>query len=227
MKLYVLAVLFLVLGMAGCASKNDPRQDFDEKLRSATPDKQEQVGLKDDKVYIKKKIFLEERLFQLKRESEDLENSIYGKSVQEPGGLWLALKDCRTRVSDPRLGGTGVPDPMEKWEKITDTGKDYVFMIDKNKNVVGVSEEELDSRITRLEKNKSLLSDMYNAFNDKLVSCETKYRTALIQQGLNPNDTKSKGEWVDGPDGYKVWRMKRASTTDPEELMKRKKDDNR
>jgi len=221
MKLIILSLVVLTVAI-GCASKHDPTKEFDKELKSGTTDDKEKVGLKDDKVYIKKKIFLEEQLFKLKREAEDLENAVYGRSKQDPGGIFAALKDCRKNLSDPRLGGSGIPEKMEKWEKITETEDDYTFMVDKHNNVVGVTEEELGARVTRLKRNKRLLNDTYDRFTDKLTVCQSKYRSALVQHGLNPTDTKAQGEWVEGPDGYKVWKMKEGATKDPEELMKRK-----
>ncbi len=218
-----LICLFFILFIIGCSSKPDAKEDFDKELKSRTTDEKEKVGLKGDKIMIKKRIFLEEELFKIKRETEDLENSIFGRSKKDPGGIWAALKDCRDRLADPRLGGSGVPEPMEKWEKISETQNvDYEFMVDKNGSVIGVSEEELSQRLDRMKSNKRVLTSVFDDLNEKLTVCEAKYRTALVQHGLDPEDTKSRGEWVDGPDGYKVWRVKRSATTNPEELMRRK-----
>ena len=52
--------------------------------------------------------------------------------------------------------------------------------------------------------------------------CQQKVRAAQIAHGLDPEDSKVKGEWVDGPNGYKVWRMKQPATSNPEEMAKRK-----
>ena len=133
--LLLMAITFGLL--VGCASKNDPTEAFDEELNATTSDKNETVGLKDDKVFIKKKVYLEERLFKLKRQNEDLERAIYGRSKREPGGSWEALRECRSRLADPRIGGAGNPEAMEKWEKVTETEDEYQFKVDKNKNIIG------------------------------------------------------------------------------------------
>jgi hypothetical protein len=44
----------------------------------------------------------------------------------------------------------------------------------------------------------------------------------MVKHGMNPSDMKAQGEWVEGPNGYKVWKLKRPATNDPEEMMKRK-----
>jgi TolA-binding protein len=218
-----LALSFLALMVAvGCASKNDPTEEFDKNLNVTTTDKTESVGMKGDKVMIKKKVHLEEQLYKMQTEIEDLELAIYGKSKRDPGGIYDALKDCRGRVADPRVGGNGKPEPMEKWERLTQTDETFQYKGDKAGNMVGYSEEELDQRLVRYQKQKALLEQSYENFKDRLDTCESRYRTALVQHGLNPNDTKAKGEWVDGPNGYKVWKMRQGATQDPEELMRRK-----
>lgn len=221
--LWVLPVVLLT----HCSSKEvsvslDEAPKMDKKLNSTTGAKNERVGVKDDTVKIQKTVYLEEDLANSQREIEDLENAIYGQSKKYPGGIYLALKSCRNRLADPRLGGNGVSEPMEKWEKISAKDPDYNYHVDRDKNVVAVSEEDLASRISNLRKLKSLLNDSYDAFQTKLDNCQQKLETAMIQNGINPKDMKAEGEWVDGPNGYKVWKMKKPGTNDPEELMKRK-----
>jgi hypothetical protein len=222
--LWILPIVFL----AHCSSKKEVKVSLDEapameeKLNSSTGSKNERVGVKDNTVKIQKTVYLEEDLAKSQREIEDLENAIYGQSKKYPGGIYLALKSCRTRLADPRLGGNGVSEPMEKWEKISEKDPDYNYHVDREKNVVAVTEEDLSARITNLRKLKGLLNDSYDAFQTKLDTCREKLETAMIEHGMNPNDMKAEGEWVDGPNGYKIWKMKKPTTNDPEELMKRK-----
>lgn len=208
--------------LAGCGSKNDPTEKFDKTLNVTTSDKTESVGMKGDKVMVKKKVYLEEQLYKMQSEIEDLELAIYGKTRREPGGIYEAVRDCRARIADPRVGGTGKPDPMEKWERLTQTDEDFQYKADNQNNMIGYSEEELDARLTRYQKQKRVLEQQYESFKDRLDSCESRYQTALVQHGLNPNDTKAKGEWIEGPNGYKIWKMRQGATKDPEELMRRK-----
>ena len=63
----------------------------------------------------------------------------------------------------------------------------------------------------------------YSDFKTKVENCEIKYRTALVNHGLNPDDTQASGEWVE-EGGTKVWKMRKPSTKDPEELMRRKQE---
>lgn len=222
--LWLLPVVFLTY----CSSKKDvtvsleEAPEMEEKLNSSTNSRNEKVGVKDDTVKIQKTVYLEEDLAKSQREIEDLENAIYGQSKKYPGGMFLALKECRNRLADPRIGGNGVSEPMERWQKISEKDPDYNYHVDRDKNVVAVTEEDLASRISNLRKLKSLLNDSYDAFQTKLDNCQQRLKTAMVQHGINPNDMKAQGEWVEGPNGYKIWKMKKPSTTDPEELMKRK-----
>lgn len=220
-RVFCQVTLCLVVG-AGCSSKPEGPGDLDQKLNTQTNDSREQVGIRDEKVVIQKKVYLEEQLWALKSQVDELQRTLYGKSAQDPGGIWLGLKDCRKRIADPRIGGTGKPEPMEKWQNVTAQDEQFFYRADKNNNIVGVSEEALDERIQRYQKHQRLLSSEYDNLKDKLESCEENYQSALVQHGLNPDDTKAKGEWVDGPQGYKIWKMKVGATKDPEELMRRK-----
>lgn len=218
----ILSTSLLVLLVSACASNSGPRE-MDKTLNNRTDDASEKIGLRDDKVVIQKRIYLEEQLWSLKSEVDDLQRAIYGSSRQDPGGIWMGLRDCRKRLADPRIGGMGKPEPMETWSNITKQDEAFFYKVEKNSNsLVGVSEEALDDRLTRYQTHKRVLTTKYEEMKDKLESCEDKYHSTLVQNGLNPDDTKAKGEWVDGPKGYKVWRMKKPATSDPEELMKRK-----
>lgn len=219
----LVALMFFI----GCSSKEvtvstDEAEKFDKNLNSATLDKAEKVGIKDGTVKIQKTIYLEEDLNKMQREIEELENRIYGESKAYPGGMYLSLKGCRAQLADTRLGGNGVPEPMEKWEKISIKDPDYNYHVDRDKNVIAVNEEELAGRITNLRKLKRVLNDTYDTFQSRLDVCQQKVQAAQVAMGMNPEDGKAKGEWVEGPNGYKVWKMKRSKTTDPEEMMKRK-----
>lgn len=219
---------FLALGLLllqGCSStkvSTSEPEKFDEKLNSETGEKGERVGVRGDKIVVQKNVYLEEELSKIKDKIDDLDNSLYGQSRKDPGGLWLGLQTCRKHIADPRIGGNGVPEPMEKWEKVSTTEPDYDYRVDSKKNVVAVSEEELGAKIANLKKVHNILERRYEDFKVKLENCQSHYQSALIQHGLNPDDTKATGEWVDGPNGYRVWKMRKPPTKDPEELMKRK-----
>lgn len=217
-----MAFLSLLI-VVGCSSTK-VTDNLEEEYKNSTPEKGEKVGLKDDKIVLQKRISLEEQLHSLGDEVEELQRITYGRSLKEPGGVWEELSRCRKKMADPRLGGNGLSEPMEKWEDLSSKDADFEHTVDKkSKKVIAVTEEALNDRIGRLKQAKSMLSDKYAKLKDKSEICEEKYKTSLVEHGLNPEDTKSEGEWVDGPQGYKVWKMKRSSTTDPEELMKRKK----
>lgn len=218
----------IALLFAACASKEvnisttDNTKKFDKQVNFNTADSNEKVGIRGDDVVIQKRSYLEDQLAKLRSEVDDLQSTIYGKSRMEPGGLWVDLKDCQEKLNDPRLGGNGAPMPMEKWEKVTEKEDDANYVVDKHNTIMAVSEEGVDARIVRFRKYKSQLTQKYDDMKDKVDTCQQKYKTALINHGMNPDDTKAQGEWVDGPNGYKVWRMRKPATNDPEELAKRK-----
>lgn len=220
MKSCCFFVMLLAL-LAGCSSAK-VTDKLEEEYKTQTGTDGEKVGLKNDKIMIQKRVYLEEQLAVLNSEVEDLQHTIYGKSKTDPGGVWDALNRCRKRLADPRVGGDGNPPAMEKWEQVAKLESQYEHTVRDDKNVIAVTEEALNDRIARLSKAKNILNTKYDSFKDKLDTCEHKYQTALVQHGLNPNDTEASGEWVQGPNGYKVWRMKRGATKDPEELMRRK-----
>jgi len=219
----------ILLLMVSCASKEvsvstEEAPELDKKLNTKMGDRRDQVGVRDNTVKVQKTLYLEEEMSKLQGEIGDLENLIYGQSKSHPNGLFLQLKTCRQKSADPRVGGNGTPAPMEKWEKISEKDEDFSYHVDRDDNVVAVSEENLSTRITNLKKLKRVLSDKYDAFKEKSDACEASYRTALVNHGLNPNDTESAGEWVEGPNGFKVWKMRKGKTNDPEELMRRKQE---
>jgi hypothetical protein len=219
---FILSVGFLIIG---CASKKvslDEPTPMDKQLNAGTGDKGDKVGVRGDSIVVQKRVYLEEELAKKHDSITDLENTIYGESIKYPGGLWLGLQACRKRISDPRLGGSGAPEPMETWEKLSEAEPDFDYRVDKKDNVVAVSEEDLGAKIANLTKMQNILERRYGDFKQKLDSCENAYHVALLKTGLNPEDTQASGEWVEGPNGYKVWKMRRPSTQDPEELMRRK-----
>ncbi|NDD05719.1 MAG: hypothetical protein EB078_12505, partial [Proteobacteria bacterium] len=113
-------ILFVGLAVAltHCSSKKDvtvsqeEAPKFDKTLNSSTNQRGEKIGVRDDKVTVQKTVYLEEDLKKAQDEIEDLENRVYGQSKTYPGGIYLGLKTCRARLADPRLGGSGVPEPM-------------------------------------------------------------------------------------------------------------------
>lgn len=221
----ILLVLTVGVFVVGCASKKvslDEPTPMDKQLNAGTGEQGEKVGVRGDSIVVQKRVYLEEELAKKHDSIQDLENTIYGESVRYPGGLWLGLQDCRKKISDPRLGGSGAPEPMETWEKLSQKEPDFDYRVDKKDNVVAVSEEDLGAKIANLTKMENILQRRYTDFKSKLDSCDNAYRVALLKNGLNPEDTQANGEWVEGPNGYKIWKMRRPSTSDPEELMRRK-----
>lgn len=224
-SLFVLSAVLL----AHCASQ--PKQvsaeepeKLDRTFTSGTGTKNEQVGEKGGSIVIQKKVSLEQDLAATRDSIEELEHSLYGVSRKDPGGLWLRLKECRARLADPRLGGNGVPEAMESWEKLSESETDTKYRVEDKKYVVAVSEEQLEDRLSKTRNTKAILERRFGEFSDKLERCDERYRSTLVKNGLDPEDTKAEGEWVDGPNGYRVWKVRRSPTNSPEELMRRKEE---
>lgn len=227
MRTYALVLTAALVLATGCSSKKvslDEPEPLDKTLNTRTSDKSEKVGVRGDNIVVQKKMYLEEEMNALQTKIRDLENDVYGESVRDPGGLFLKLQTCRRRMADPRIGGNGTSDPMEPWEKPSETETDFDYRVDKKQNVVAVSEEELGQRLANLKKTKRVMDQRYQDFQRKVENCEQKYKTALVNFGLNPDDTEAQGEWVEGPNGYRVWKMRRPKTNDPEEMMRRKQE---
>lgn len=226
-RIFVAALFAVGVFSAGCSSKKvslDEPEPMDKELNSRTSDRSEKVGVRGDNIVVQKKMYLEEELNTLTTKIRDLENDVYGESVRDPGGFYLKLQTCRKRMADPRIGGNGTSEPMEPWEKPSETDTDFDYRVDKKKNIVAVSEEELGQKLSNLKKTKRVMDQRFQEFQRKVENCEQKYKTALVNNGLNPDDTEAQGEWVDGPNGYRVWKMRKPKTNDPEEMMKRKQE---
>lgn len=220
-------VLVSLVWLAGCSSDKpnvslEAPEEFDKPLNVTGSDKTEKYGIKDSTVKVQKIVYLEEELGKTQNEITELENKIYGAARTNPGGLFLELQMCRKRLADQRIGGNGVPEPMEKWQKVSQKDPDYNYHVDKRNSVVAVTEEDLATKIDNLNKLKRVLTDKYDDMSGKLDTCRDQYHAALVNHGLDPRDTEAQGEWVVGDNGYKVWKMKKPATYDPEELMRRK-----
>lgn len=210
MKNVTFAILFLVVS---CSSQQPNILKSDQPIETPinfTGDGQ--MGFRDGKVVIQKRIYLEERLTQLAYEAKELSRlaEFY----------FDKLKSCQERLADPRIGGNGKVYLTKLERRNFEPALRYVHDKDKN-SVVAVAEEELSSRITRLEKERDILHAERFSFEDKNEECESQYRAALVNHGMNPSDAEAKGQWVDGDAGYKVWKLVRSVTYDPSEIAKR------
>ncbi len=221
MKLQILGI-FAVIGLGACASKHkaeerDTRLDRSQSVNGNT------VGLdKDGKVLVQTKVHLAESLRTLEKDVYALENDVYGNERYGTRGIHGVLKDCEKKLADPRIGGSGKLKPIEAPDRVTAKEDDLKFVIDENGQLVGITEEKLRDRIERFRGYKKVLASRKAELSTDIEICEQKHKEALIARGLSPEDGEAKGEWVTGPQGYKVWRAKKKATENPEELAKRK-----
>lgn len=225
MKKLNLAMISGILAFVmSCSSPSKVKrlEDEDTKLKDANPVGTENVGIKDDHIVVQKKVYLSENLRRLQNEVKELERLIYGARKNDPGGLYLLLRECHQRASDKRIGGDGKYPGMERIARLTGKDPEYKYGLDSKDHLVAISDEFFHERINRYRKFKEILEKRHTDFQEDLGVCEAKYRSRLIDYGLDPDDTKAKGEWVEGPNGYRVWKMRRPPTYDPEELQRRK-----
>ncbi len=210
--------------LGGCASKKSNKA---EKIETQMEKSQsfgagEEVGVKSGNLVVQRKVFLAEELRKLHNDVYSLEDEVYGNPRYQTLGLYGVYKECKAKLSDKRIGGTGKLNAIEPPERVTENEPEMRIGIDEKKQLVSVSEEGLQERITRFKGYKKVLDRRASEYREKTEICEQEYRTALIDNGLKPEDTKSQGEWVMGPQGYRVWRARTLPTQDPEELARRK-----
>jgi len=219
-----LMVALALLGLGACSSRKDKAEERDTRLeKSQAINNSTAVGMdKDGKVMVQTKVFLAESLRSLEKEVYATENDVYGNEKYGTRGTQGVLKDCEKKLADPRIGGTGKLRPFASSDRVTEQEEDLKFVIDENGNLVGVTEEKLRDRIERFRGYKKVLSSRKAEIATEIDICEQKHREMLIAHGLSPEDGEGKGEWVTGPQGYKVWRAKKRETSNPETLSKRK-----
>lgn len=211
----------LLLSLGACSSRNKAEKE-DTRLEKGQEVNGQTIGLKKGNVVVQKKVMLAENLRKLEREVFSLENDVYGNEHYGSKGLYGVLKECHTKLADPRIGGSGTLKPLPPADLVTKKEEELKFVIDENDQLVGISEEMLRDRIDRFQGYRKILTERKVDIQTDTEICEQKHKTALINMGLNPEDGQAKGEWVTGPQGYKVWRKKEAETSDPEKLSKRK-----
>jgi hypothetical protein len=182
----------------------------------------EWMGLRDGVVVVQRRKQLSEELRKLQNEVFGLEDEIYGSRAYGSPGLYGVLKKCRNFLADKRIGGSGKLNPMEAVERPTEQEKDFKFGIDDKGNLLAVDEEVLVDRISRFRGFRSVLTDRRSHFEQQIDICDQDYRTALVDHGMNPDDTMAKAGWVHIPQvGTRVWMATKTPTNDPEELLRR------
>lgn len=209
---------------AACAHKDKARPiETDMERRQSVQG--EDLGVKDGNVVIQRKTLLSEELRKLQGEVYEMEYKLYG-NPQGSKGLRDHLKDCYQKLGDPRIGGTGKLQTVDRVDRLTKNESPFKFGVDETDQLVSVSEEGLNDRINRFRAYNVAYKDRIEDMESKIEICENEHRVALINHGLNPNDAKAKGEWVT-KNGIRVWQAKKTTTDDPEELSRRKAEKDR
>jgi hypothetical protein len=223
MKLQInqMATLGLLVLASACSSRNKA-ENRDTRLEKSTTNGQQEVGIRDGKVMVQRKVLLAEELRKLEQQTYLMEDEVYGNEQYGTAGLVGVLKDCYRKLSDPRLGGEGKLKRAPKVERVTADEDKLKFVIDEKGDLVGLTEEYLRDRLDRFQKYRKILTDRRSDVQTDLDICENDYHVALINNGMSPSDAKAEGEWVKGKAGYNVWQAKKKETNDPEEIARRK-----
>ena len=211
-----------MISFAGCSSLSNKAEKEDTRLEKSQSVNGKTLGLREDEVIVQKKVMLSEALRKLENEVFSLENDVYGNERYGTSGIYGVLKGCHQKLSDPRIGGSGKLKPLPRPERVTREEEDFKYVIDEKDQLVGVSEEQLRDRTKRFRKYRKILAERKADIQTDIEICDQDHRTALINHGLSPEDGKARGEWVVGSGGHKVWRQKKAETSNPEEMSKRK-----
>ncbi len=218
LKLESLALLFLA---TSCTSPHTATKE-DTRLEKSSSVGNQEVGLRDGKVMVQRKVLLAEELRKLELQTYLLEDEVYGNEQYGTAGIVGVLKDCYRKLSDPRMGGEGKLKRAPKVERVTAEEEKLKFVIDEKGELVGLSEEYLRDRMDRFQKYRKILGDRRSDVQTDLDICENDYSVSLINHGMSPSDTKAQGEWVKGKAGYNVWQAKKVESHDPEEIARRK-----
>jgi hypothetical protein len=211
-----------LLILAGACSSPHTAKEEDTRLEKSSSAGNQEVGLRDGKVVVQRKVLLAEELRKLEHQTYLLEDEVYGNEQYGTAGIVGVLKDCYRRLSDPRLGGEGKLKRAPKVERVTADEEKVKYVIDEKGELVGLTEEFLRDRMDRFQKYRKILNDRRSDVQTDLDICENDYSVSLINRGMSPSDAKAKGEWVKGKDGFNVWQAKKVETSDPEEIARRK-----
>lgn len=185
---YLSLLILLPLFMVACSST--PSHEEQSKVHDLSETQLEQS--KDisggDKVGIRENTFKVQRKVQLAEELRDLENEVYGMEYEIYGnrkygtkGLYGAYRDCSAEVNSIKYGGSGKMKPIEKKDRVIKEDHKFKFGVDKNGDLIGVSEEYLSERIERFKKYKDLLVKRLDEYETKVRICENDLKQAKIK----------------------------------------------
>lgn len=165
----LLSVMVFLLG--ACSSPHKAKK-LDTEFERSQNVQGEEVGIKDGKLVVQRKIELAERLRRLQNDVYELEDRVYGNRKFGSKGLYGVLKDCKIKTASRELGGDGKLRWMEKIERVTDIEDDFELGIDEKDQLVAVKEEFLKDRIKRFKKHRKTLQSRQDEYEENLDICK-------------------------------------------------------
>ena len=160
--------------LVGCASKHKAEKLEMEMENNAKVTGDTEVGVRDGKMVVQKKVMMNEELRRIQNEVFSLEDRVYGNRKYRSDGLYGALKKCRARMSSKKLGGNGKLMWTEPMDRVSDKEDEYKVGLNDKEQLVGVSEEYLKDRIERFRGYKSVLIKREDEYKEKLEICDAE-----------------------------------------------------
>jgi hypothetical protein len=175
-KLLMISALAFV--MAGCSSNPNKAEKIETDMeRSDSVSGDTKVGVKDGNMIVQKKTMMNEELRDLQHDVYGLEDRVYGNRKYGSTGLYGALKDCKSKLSDKANGGDGKIIWTEPLDRVTDKEEDYKIGIDEKDKLVAVSEEFLKDRIKRFREYKRVLQKRQDEYEEKIDICKAELKS--------------------------------------------------
>jgi hypothetical protein len=187
MSILFFAKLVAVLLLIGCTTTQNKPEALDTKMQVKGSVDKEKVGLNQEgEVILQSEVDASDEL-----RTQQWLNHRHEDDIKRE---YLELKQCRTDLADPRLGGKGSVDQIPQIDdlKSTDEIKEK-FGIDDDGNLKLVKKEYFLERLNRERKYEKTLVSMKKVVTDYNESCQQKMGESRLQQGLPARRYDAKG----------------------------------
>ena len=176
-KLGALTVILFGLGIVGCKSNPHKAEKIETEIKNhGQVSGDTSVGVKDGNLVVQKKVAMNEELRRLQIEVYELEDKVYGNRKYGSKGLYGRLRDCKSKMSDPKNGGDGKMKWTEPMDRITDKEDEFKIGLDEKDKLVGVTEEFLKDRLERFKGYKNVLMKREDEYEEKVSLCDNDLR---------------------------------------------------
>lgn len=140
----------------------------------------EELGIKDGKFVIQRKVMMNEELRRIQNEVYSLEDKIYGNKKYGSKGLYGTFKACRLKRISKENGGNGQLVWTEPIDRLTEKEEEWNIGIDEEDKIVAVSQEFLKDRIKRFKTYKKTLLKREDEYEEKIEICKAKLKSQLF-----------------------------------------------